>query len=61
MMEQLKTRQTFDEEWPQSFKQAAVRGKNHLLKLERIRPDTKITMDDILATYKPAQEWWRAI
>jgi pyruvate-formate lyase-activating enzyme len=61
MMEQLKTRQTFDEEWPQNFKQAAVRGKNHLLKLERIRPDTKITMDDILATYKPAQDWWRAI
>jgi len=57
----LKTRPTFEEEYPDSYRQAAIRGKRHLLKLENIRPDCKVTMEDILSKRPDALSWWRNI
>jgi hypothetical protein len=59
LLEQLKTRPTFEEQYNDPA--AIVRGKQHLLKLESIRKDAKITMQDILSDYKPALAWWNAI
>jgi uncharacterized protein with PIN domain len=60
VLEHLKTRPTFAEEYP-DYSDAAIRGKRHLLNLERIRSDVKITMEDILQEYEPALHWWRTI
>jgi hypothetical protein len=59
LLEQLKTRQTFEEQYNDPA--AIQRGKRHLLKLESIRKDAKLTMQDILSAHKPAQDWWNAI
>jgi hypothetical protein len=61
-LEQMKTRQTFEEQYGEEKAAAGrIRGKAHILKLESIRKDAKINMDEILATHKPAQTWWRSI
>jgi hypothetical protein len=57
---QLKTRPTFQEQWPQEWEQGLVRGKRHLLHLEKIRNDT-YTMSDILAKDPELYEWWQNI
>jgi hypothetical protein len=59
LLEQLKTRQTFEEQYNDPL--AIVRGKQHLLKLESIRKDAKLTMQDILSEYKPALDWWNSL
>ena len=59
LLEQLKTRQTFEEQYNDPA--ALKRGKAHLMKLETIRKDAILTMQDILAAYKPAVEWWNNI
>jgi hypothetical protein len=59
LLEQLKTRQTFEEQYNDPA--AIVKGKQHLLKLESIRKDAKITMQDILSEYKPALNWWNSL
>jgi hypothetical protein len=61
VLKHLRTRPTFEEQWPDTYLQAAKQGKQHLLKLESIRKDAKLTMIDILTQYKPALEWWRKI
>ena len=61
VLEHLKTRPTFAEEHPNSYKDAAVRGKRHLLKLESIRPGAKTNMEQILAARPAALEWWKSI
>lgn len=58
-LEHLKTRPTFEEQFPENYKQAAIRGKKHLLKLEFLRKDAKITMEDILT--EDVLEWWKNI
>jgi Iron-sulfur cluster-binding domain len=61
VLQHLKNRPTFAEQWPEEYQQAARQGKRHLLKLEAIRPDAKLTMDDILATDPEIADWWRNI
>lgn len=61
VLENLKTRPTFAEEFPGEYQQAARRGKRHLLKLEAIRPDAKIDMETILSARPEALAWWRSI
>ena len=60
VLQHLKTRKTFEEEYPDTHRAAAVRGKAHLLKLEKIRSD-KLTMEDILAARPAVLEWWKKI
>ena len=61
VLEHLKTRPTFAEEHPDRYREAAARGKRHLLKLESLRPDATLTMEQILADHQPALDWWRRI
>ena len=57
---QLKTRPTFQQQWPDSWQQGLKRGKARILELERIRQDT-YTMSDILAERPDVLKWWESI
>ena len=57
---QLKTRPTFEEQWPDQYQQAVARGKARMLQLESIRTQ-KITMAEILAGRPAVLEWWNSI
>ena len=57
---QLKTRPTFEEQWPDTYREALVRSKARVLKLEQIRTQ-KITMTDILGSRPDVLEWWMKI
>jgi hypothetical protein len=62
LLEQLKTRTTFEEQYGiETAKASAIRGKAHILKLESIRKDAKLSMQDILNSYQPVAEWWKSI
>lgn len=57
---QLKTRQTFEEQWPDQYRKGLVDGKRRVLELERIRND-KFTMSDILESRPEIYQWWNSI
>lgn len=57
---QLKTRPTFEEQWPNEYKNGLIKGKKRILELERIRKDV-YTMSDILANRPQVLEWWNRI
>ena len=57
---QLKTRPTFQEQWPEEYPKAIARGKARVLKLEQIRTQS-ITMTDILAQRPEVLKWWMSI
>ena len=57
---QLKTRPTFEEQWPDSYRQGLANGRDRVLQLERIRTQ-KITMEQILADRPAVLEWWNKI
>ena len=54
---QLKTRPTFAEQWSDEYLRGIQRGKQRILKLEKIR-DQKTTFTDILSERPEALEWW---
>jgi len=60
MLEKLKTRPTFQEQWPNEWAAGLVRGKNRILQLESIRND-KYTLADILSERPQAYEWYQSI
>lgn len=57
---QLKTRPTFEEQWPNEYRAAIARGKARVLKLEQIRTQS-ITMTDILGARPDVLKWWMSI
>jgi hypothetical protein len=57
---QLKSRPTFEEQWPDTWQQGLIKGKQRILQLEQIRQDT-YTMDDILKQDNKIYEWWQNI
>jgi hypothetical protein len=57
---QLKTRPTFQEQYPDTWQSALAEGKRRMLQLESIRQD-KLTLADILLERKPAFEWYQSI
>jgi hypothetical protein len=57
---QLKNRPTFDEQWPDTYKEGLASGKRSLLKLEEIRQD-KFTLADILKRDPEIYEWYQNI
>jgi hypothetical protein len=57
---QLKQRPTFEQQWPDLWKPALVKGKHRVLKLEHIRGDT-YTMADILKPNQDIYDWYQAI
>jgi hypothetical protein len=57
---QLKTRPTFEQQWPDTYRAALSKGKARVLKLESIRP-CATTMQQILSTRPEIREWFDAI
>jgi hypothetical protein len=57
---QLRTRPTFQEEYPTTWQQSLDTGKARVLQLEHIRQD-KFTLADILTTRPEVYEWYRSI
>jgi len=60
VLNQLKNRPTFQEQWPNEWEQGLAKGKARVLQLESIRKD-KFTMNDILANRPDVLEWWKSI
>lgn len=60
VLEQLKTRPTFSEQWPDTYKLALANGKARVLQLEHIRKDT-YTLADILKQDPEIYDWYQAI
>ena len=54
---QLKSRPTFQEQWPDQWSAGLKKGKDRILKLEQIRTQ-KVTMTDILSKRPEVLEWW---
>ena len=57
---QLKTRPTFQEQWPNEWEAGLKKGKVRILELEKIRNDV-YTMRDILAERPEVLKWWDSI
>ena len=57
---QLKTRPTFEEQWPEEYQAGLAKGKARVLKLEGIRTQ-KVIMADILSQRPDILEWWNQI
>jgi hypothetical protein len=57
---QLKTRPTFQEQWPAEWPAGLQKGKQRILTLEKIRKD-QYTMQDILAERPAVLKWWNQI
>ena len=57
---QLKSRPTFEEQWPNEYKFGLVKGKYRVLQLEKIRTQST-TMDEILSKRPDVYEWWNQI
>jgi len=60
MLTQLKTRQTFAEQWPEEYRAGLRRGKARIERLEKIRNDP-ITLADILAQDPEIESWYHGI
>ena len=54
---QLKNRPTFEEQWPDQYRAAFIKGRARILQLEQIRTQP-ITMTDILSARPAVLEWW---
>jgi hypothetical protein len=57
---QLKNRPTFAEQWPDTYQQGLIKGKQRVLQLEQIRRDT-YTLADILRQEPEIYEWYESI
>lgn len=60
LLVQLRQRPTFEEQWPDTYAKAIVRGKQRVLQLESIRSDT-FTMEHILEQDPDIYQWWQQI
>ena len=60
VLENLLTRETFEEQWPDEQRAGGGKGNERILKLENIRNDT-FTMQDILAQDEDIFKWWNSI
>jgi hypothetical protein len=60
ILTQLKSRPTFDEQWPNTYREAIAKGKQRVLKLESIRT-SPTDMATILSTRPEIKKWWDQI
>lgn len=60
VLTQLKSRPTFDEQWPDTYQKELARGKARVLQLESIRT-AKTNMTAILSQRPAVLEWWDQI
>jgi hypothetical protein len=57
---QLRSRPTFEEQWPDQYSDALARGKRRVLKLENIR-SSPTNMQQILSEREEIARWWNEI
>jgi hypothetical protein len=57
---QLKSRPTFEEQWPDTYQAGLAKGRARVLQLEKIRGDT-YTLADILQQDPEIYEWYNSI
>ena len=60
VMQNLLTRPTFEQQWPDQYQAGLIKGKARILKLESIRK-CSIDMAGILASRPEILEWWNQI
>jgi hypothetical protein len=60
VLTQLKTRPTFEQQWPDQYRAGLAKGKARVLQLESIRTQPTV-MAEILATRPRVLEWWNNI
>jgi len=60
VLTQLKQRPTFEEQWPDQYRQGLKRGKQRVLHLEKIRTQPT-TMEEILSGRPDVLKWWNEI
>ena len=60
VLTQLKSRPTFDEQWPDTYRESIAKGKRRVLKLESIRTATT-SMAQILSARPAVKKWWDQI
>jgi len=60
ILNQLKSRPTFQEQYPDSWQSALAEGKCRVLQLESIRQD-ELTLADILLERREVYEWYQSI
>ena len=60
LLTQLKTRPTFEEQWPDAYPAAVAKGKSRVLQLEHIRKD-QFTLGHILSQNQEVAEWYENI
>jgi anion-transporting ArsA/GET3 family ATPase len=60
MLTQLKTRPTFEEQWPNEYQAGLAKGKTRVLKLENIRT-APTDMATILSARPDVKQWWDQI
>jgi hypothetical protein len=60
VLTQLKSRPTFEQQWPNTYKKELARGKARVLKLESIRT-APINMATILSAKPDLKKWWDQI
>jgi len=60
VLAQLKNRPTFEEQWPDQYRAGLAKGKERVLKLENIRPNST-TMGSILDARPEIKKWWNEI
>jgi len=60
VLQQLKTRPTFQEQWPDQYQQALSKGKSRLLKLETLRKDA-LGIEQIFSQDTDVLHWWKTL
>ena len=60
VLTQLKNRPTFEDQWPDTYRQSLARGRARVLQLEQIRTQP-VTMTDILSARPDVLKWWMEI
>jgi hypothetical protein len=60
VLTQLKNRPTFEEQWPDTYRQNLAQGRARVLQLEQIRTQST-TMTDILSARPDVLKWWMEI
>jgi hypothetical protein len=60
VLQQLKKRPTFEEQWPTEYRQGLLKGKQRLLKIESIRPGP-VNIQNILDRRPEVGKWFREI
>jgi hypothetical protein len=60
VLTQLKTRPTFQEQWPDTWQAGLIKGKRRILKIESVRNDT-YKFEDIIQQDEEIYAWWQDI